>query len=147
MAMAEYSNEQLIQRWFQEVWNEGRLETIDELMAPDGVAHDVTGCGMDLRGPEEFKSATRAMRSAFQDIRIDVLETVSSGDKVALRANVSLTHTGPLGELKPTGVRVSTPLMCMVHFRNGKLTEGWNFWDIGTVLKAVAAPADRVALV
>jgi steroid delta-isomerase-like uncharacterized protein len=145
--MAEYSNEQLIQRWFQEVWNEGRLETIDELMAPDGVAHDVTGCGMDLRGPEEFKAATRAMRSAFQDIRIDVLETVSSGDKVALRANVSLTHTGPLGELKPTGVRVSTPLMCMVHFRNGKFTEGWNFWDLGTVLKAVAAPADRVALV
>ena len=30
-------NISLIRRWFDEVWNQGRLETIRELMAPDAI--------------------------------------------------------------------------------------------------------------
>jgi hypothetical protein len=28
-------NEQLVRRWFEEVWNQGRVEAIDELLAED----------------------------------------------------------------------------------------------------------------
>ena len=32
-------NKALIRRWFEEVWNQGREEVIDELFAADGIAH------------------------------------------------------------------------------------------------------------
>ena len=31
-------NIQLMKRWFQEVWNEGKLQTVHDLLHPDGVA-------------------------------------------------------------------------------------------------------------
>ncbi len=37
-------------RWFEELWNQGRLETIDELMDPDCVIHDGES---DIRGMGE----------------------------------------------------------------------------------------------
>ena len=145
--MSDERNEEICRRWFQEVWNEGRLATIDELMAPDGVAHDVTGKGVDLSGPSEFKAAASAMRAAFEDIKLEVLDVFSSKNKVAMRLNVTLTHTGPLGHLPPTGARVSTPVMCIIHMRDGQIIEGWNYWDIASVLQAAAAPSDQRALV
>ena len=145
--MANERNEEVCRRWFQEVWNEGRLQTIDDLMAPEGVAHDVTGKGVDLCGPAQFKAAATAMRAAFADIRLEVLDVISSDEKVAMRLNVTLSHTGPLGDLPPTGARVSTPVMCIIHLRDGQIVEGWNYWDIGSVLQAAAAPVDRRSLV
>ena len=32
-------NGALIRRWFEEVWNNGRMETIDEMASPDVVGH------------------------------------------------------------------------------------------------------------
>ncbi len=32
-------NKALIRRWFEEVWNKGREEAIDEMFAADGIAH------------------------------------------------------------------------------------------------------------
>ena len=32
-------NSALIRRWFEEVWNNGRMETIDEMASPDVVGH------------------------------------------------------------------------------------------------------------
>ena len=144
--MSEQDNVQLMRRWFQEVWNEGRLETADELLAPDGVAHDLTGQGVEIRGPEEFKNAARTVRNAVPDMRIEMQDIVATGDRVAMRLEVTMTHTGALGDLAPTGARVTSPVLCIVQIRDGKLVEGWNFWDIAGVLKAAAAPPDRQRL-
>jgi hypothetical protein len=35
--MAERENVALFRRWFEEVWNRGRLEVIDEMLAPNAV--------------------------------------------------------------------------------------------------------------
>ena len=46
----------LIRRWFEEVWNKGREDAIDEMFAADGVAHGLTEEGdKTMRGPEQFK--------------------------------------------------------------------------------------------
>ena len=55
----------LVRRWFEEVWNKGREEAIDEMFAEDGVAHGLaTGrvCG-------RFWSASAAVVAAAETIR------------------------------------------------------------------------------
>ena len=36
--MSVEENVELMRRWFKEVWNEGRTQTIYDLLAPDAVA-------------------------------------------------------------------------------------------------------------
>ena len=46
----------VVRQWFKEVWDEGREEAIDQLAAPDLIAHGLGGPGAPpMRGPAEFK--------------------------------------------------------------------------------------------
>lgn len=44
-------NKQLVIGWFEEVWNQGKRDTVSELLAEHGVIHDGVG---DLFGPAGF---------------------------------------------------------------------------------------------
>jgi hypothetical protein len=44
-----------LHRWFEEVWNQGREEKIDELLAPDGVAYGLGESEANVHGPAGFK--------------------------------------------------------------------------------------------
>jgi ketosteroid isomerase-like protein len=49
-------NKALVQRWFNEVWNKGRADAIDELFADDGVAHGLSDdVSTPLTGPNGFR--------------------------------------------------------------------------------------------
>jgi SnoaL-like polyketide cyclase len=58
-------NKALVRRWFEEVWNQGRAASIDEMLASDAVVH---GLGPSVRGPSEFKPFQAMYRGAFPDI-------------------------------------------------------------------------------
>ena len=78
-----------IRRWFEEVWNKGREEAIEEMFAEDGVAHGLAdGPGALLRGPNGFKPFFRSFRGAFPDIEVIVKDTIAEGDKVAARCRI-----------------------------------------------------------
>jgi predicted ester cyclase len=144
--MLENENTAIVRRWFQEVWNQRRLETIDELLAPDAVAHDLGGSGASTIGPREFKIAAEQLLTAFGEAHFTVEDIFGVGDRVAVRLTARLRNTGPLGVLPPTGTEVSVPVMCIVHVRDGKLIEGWNAWDVVTALRAANAPAERTTI-
>src|SRR5918992_537364 len=88
-------NVTVIRRWFEEVWNRGREDAIDELFDEEGVAHGLADeAGADLRGPVGFKPFFRRVREAFPEIEVVVEDTVSEGDKVAARCSVRGRHRG-----------------------------------------------------
>jgi steroid delta-isomerase-like uncharacterized protein len=119
-------NKALVQRWFEEVWNQGRASAVDELLASDGVVH---GLGSDLRGPADFKLFHAAYRSAFPDITIQVDEVVSEGDIVAARWSGTGTHRGDSLGFMATSKRAQFNGMVFVRIRAGKIVEGWNNFD------------------
>ena len=80
------TNADLIRRWFQEVWNDGRLETISELIAPNAIAHGIGEPGVPTKGPAAFQSFVTMMRNAFPDLHIKIDQVVSDGDWVATRS-------------------------------------------------------------
>ena len=97
----------LIHRWFEEVWNQGREATIDELFAADAIAHGLGEKGVEVRGPGELKTFWRNLRSAIPDIHIRVEDTVADGDKVAARVFLEGTHTGDGLGIPASGNRVA----------------------------------------
>src|SRR4051794_18016914 len=101
------ANNDLIRRWFEEVWNQGRESTIDELLAPNAIVHGLGDGDVKLRGPEEFKPLVRNLRGSIPDVHITVEDTVAEGDRVMARVLLQGTHTGPGLGVVPTGQKVS----------------------------------------
>jgi hypothetical protein len=54
--MSEAANKALAKRWFEEVWNQGRESSIDELFHPDGKAYGFPEPDSILIGLEGFKA-------------------------------------------------------------------------------------------
>lgn len=123
-------NKALIHRWFEEVWNKGREDAIDEMFEADGVAHGLAdGHDQKLRGPEGFKPFFRKFREAFPDIQVVVEDCITEGDRVAARCTVRASHTGDSLGVAATNKPVEFTGMTIVRVLDGKIVEGWNNFD------------------
>lgn len=101
--MAE-EDENFMHRWFEEVWNKGRKEAIDEMFAEDGIGYGLPSeTGEPIRGPKDFKPFYRKFREAFPNLKVTVEDTICEGDKIAARCSVKALHEGEsLGISRPT---------------------------------------------
>src|SRR5581483_9240549 len=75
----------VVRRWFEEVWNQGRESSIDELFPADSVAHGLGDSEQDVHGPDEFKRFVANIRGALPDTHISVDDILANGDRVAVR--------------------------------------------------------------
>jgi steroid delta-isomerase-like uncharacterized protein len=123
-------NKNLVRRWFEEVWNQGRLSAIDELFDRSGKAYGWPDPDRAINSPEEFAEACKTYREAFPDIQITVDDLVAEGDKVAVRWTATMTHLGDsLGfpaSSKKARLSGSSFLIC----GNGRILNGWNYMDL-----------------
>lgn len=133
-------NVSVIRRWFEEVWNRGREEAIDELFDEEGLAHGLADeAGSALRGPTGFKPFFRRFREAFPEIEVSVEDTVSEGEKVAARCTVRGRHRGDTLGFKATDSSVEFEGICIVRIRNGKIVEAWNNFDFMSMFQQLGA--------
>ncbi len=133
-------NRQLLHRWFEEVWNKGRTEAIDELFAEDGIAHGLADeTGAPLRGPASFKEFHRKFRGAFPDIYVTVEDTVAEGDRVAARCTVRARHTGDDLGFAATKKPMEITGISIVRIKDGKIVEGWNNFDFMSMFRQLGA--------
>ena len=132
-------------RLLEQTFNDGNLELIDQLVAPDAVNHDpATPAQMrELRGPEVFKRTVSMYRAAFPDVRITVDDVIAADDKVVLRWHSEGTHRGELEGLAPTGARASVTGIGIDRWKDGKIVEAWTEWDnLGLARQLGAAPPE-----
>jgi steroid delta-isomerase-like uncharacterized protein len=124
--MSVSENIALLNRWYHEVWNEKRDDTIRELLSPDALVHG--HAAGPLRGPEEFVQLAHQVRSAFPDLTMTVEDIFGDGDKVAARWVVRGTQTGE-GFGPPSGKPVVVHGTSIAQFKDGKIAAGWDNWD------------------
>lgn len=121
-------NKAIVRRWFEEVWNQQRSGTIDELLPPDGIINGLSPNGPG-KGPAAFRPFWEQFRGAFPDIRITVEDAVAEGDKVAARIRFTGTHQGNHFGIPATGKAVTGTGLVLVRLRHGQIAESWNEFD------------------
>jgi len=136
------NNDQIYRRWFEEVWNQGSEQTIDELLPQNVAAHGLADPGETHRGPEAFKEFWRQLRGAFPDMHFVIDGLVSEGNIVAGRWTVKMTHKGDHLGVPPTQKPVTITGMTFLRIENGKIYEGWNNWDQLTLTRQLGLPLD-----
>jgi steroid delta-isomerase-like uncharacterized protein len=133
------ANKATARRWFEEVWNQGRETTIDELFAANGVAHGLGDSEADVHGPAEFKPFLANMRAGIPDARVRVEDILAEDDRVAIRVTLEGTHTGDGLGVPPTGRRVSIQGIIIARMANGQMVEAWNSYDQLGLLRQIGA--------
>jgi steroid delta-isomerase-like uncharacterized protein len=121
---------QLARRVWDEGWNKGRLEVVDQALAVDAVdrhEHDQD----DFRG--HLKAAITEFRTGFPDLHAEVADMVAEGDRVAMRVVITGTHRGRFFGNKPSGrpvsieqyhfVQVNPQGQCIRHWANVALDD------------------------
>jgi steroid delta-isomerase-like uncharacterized protein len=137
-------NADLIRRWFDEVWNQGREATIDTMCAKDAVGYGQGQHGADIHGSDHFKQFWRGLRDAFSNIHIEVHDTIEQDDKVVARWTMTITHTGDFLGIAPTQKRVSVKGISIQRYVNGQIAAGWDNWDqLGLLVQLGAVPAAK----
>jgi steroid delta-isomerase-like uncharacterized protein len=133
-------NKAFIRRWFEEVWNKGREEAIDEMFAEEGVANGLTDeSGGPLRGATGFKPFFRKFREAFPEIEVVVEDVIAEGDKVAARCTVRGRHRGDTLGFAATQAPVEFTGMTIGRISGGKIVEAWNNFDFMTMFQQLGA--------
>jgi steroid delta-isomerase-like uncharacterized protein len=124
------ANKALMRRWFEEVWNQGRVEAIAEMFAADGVAHGLSDDpAQTMKGPGGFLPFHGIFRGAFPDIEVVVEDTIAEGDLVAVRCSVRGKHTGDHLGVAASNAPVQFTGMTIVRIKDGKIVEAWNNFD------------------
>ncbi len=134
------ANKQILQRWFDEVWNNGRADAIDEMLAAEGIVHGLTDDPENpLRGPAAFRPFHTTFREAFPNIGVVVEDMVAEGDKVAARCSVRGKHQGDSLGFAATQASVEFTGIAIVRIENGRIVEAWNNFDFMRMYRQVGA--------
>ena len=129
-------NMQIVRRLLEEVWTQGNVDLLPELVAADCRAHPMPQLG-ELKGPDEYMQFIAVYKGAFQDMAFTIEDQFATDNKVATRWIATVTDTGrEAGEqqIAIDGVTVTH------HDDGGKVVGEWGVWDTHTLLESAAAP-------
>ncbi len=133
-------NKAVLRRFFEEVWNEGNLDAIDEIFSPNFTAHTAQpGTPPDREGVKQF---VIAYRSAFPDVQLRVEDQVAEGDKVVTRFSSHGTHQGELMGIPATGKEINITGIGFHRVEGGQIVDGWTEFDrMGMMQQLGVVPA------
>lgn len=108
--------------------NRGDVSAADRAFSPDCIVHVTGSPERDLAMPG-FKQMIAGLLAAFPDLRLTIQDQVIAGDRMATRWTAEGTHTGPLGDVPPTGKRVRIDGLILDRVVGGRVAERWEQWD------------------
>ena len=126
--MSAEQNRAIVSRFYNELWNERKLDVADEIFASDCVTHQLQS-GAEavpaVRNPESVKRHVSEWLDGFPDLHFTVEQMLSEGDRVVSQCVMDGTHTGAWQGISPTGKRVSVRLFVIHYIEDGKIAKDW----------------------
>jgi steroid delta-isomerase-like uncharacterized protein len=133
--------QKLVDRYFNEIMNKGKLDAIPEVMDPN-FAFIIPTQPEPFRGHEGFRGFVQYLRSAFPDIHFDVERQVIEGNKVAARWKITGTHKGEFLGAAGTNRKIEDHGVDIFTIHKGKiLTIHVNENDLGLIKQLGIVPA------
>jgi steroid delta-isomerase-like uncharacterized protein len=120
------TNKAALRRFYEEVFNQGDLDVLDELTTADFLDHDPGNPTHDRDG---VKRVAAAIRAAFPDVHFTADDVLADGEKVVGRFTMRGTHRGEFLGVPATGSPVTVTGMDIVRFSHGRAVEHWHEWS------------------
>ncbi|MCI5125424.1 MAG: hypothetical protein D3925_13360 [Candidatus Electrothrix sp. AR5] len=145
-------NKDIARRYFLEVMNLGKLDTLYELLSPDFIFTASTLLE-PCKGPDDFRELVRMLHCKVPDFYIHVRDMVADGDEVVTRWRGGGSHTeGSLlytaqGDIAPSVSRFEINGVTWQRMKDGRIVESTADEDTaGLMTQLGVLPAQSVAL-
>ena len=120
--MSSAENLAAVRRMF-DVLIKGNIDDLAQIVTPDWTNHDPNL--PPLQGLEGAKQLVGMWHTAFPDMKLAIEDSLSEGDKVAIRFRFTGKNTGAFMNMPATGKSVDGTGTGIFRVVNGKLTDNW----------------------
>jgi predicted ester cyclase len=131
-AFTRQQNRAVVERLYEEVFNQKNLSLIDELYASNVVDHD-----RGDNSAEEVGAKLAGLFTGFPDLQVTADLWASEGDLVITRVTLSGTHQGEFAGVAPTGNPMTETHIDIHRVQNGKITDIWHTIPDAEVLQQI----------
>jgi len=143
------SHVDVVRRVVEECWNQGRMEAVEELFAPDCLTHTSARELPELHGWEDQRQAIRSLHATFSDLTFTIDECLAAGTPenphVVCRWTVSGTHMRSYLNVPPTGRRITWSGATLYRFAGDRIAEDWWYIDrYGIFQQIIEGKAEQV---
>jgi steroid delta-isomerase-like uncharacterized protein len=118
----------LFGRLYQTIWNERRLEYIEQVFADTHALGDPTVDGQGV-GPKAYRRQVERFVTGLPDLKFTVDDTISEGDKMVVAWTITGTHKGEFLGVPPTNRKVTFSGITINQIADGKILETTVIWD------------------
>jgi len=126
-----------VRRFIEDVYGQGRVELIDELVHEDYIEHPMpAGFSPDREG---LKSFIHALHGALSDTHAELERVLVDDGQVAFRWRVTGKHTGEFLGIPPSHNHVETTGNDVAVVRDGKIEERWCEQDLLSLMSQLGA--------
>ena len=120
-------NNEVCVKMYSGAWNEGKLELLDQYIAPNGLDHSPLSTET---GTDGFKKIITTFRKAMPGLKMTIEDEVYNKDRVVHRWKVQGKHTGePLFGVPASGKEITLTGISILRMENGKIAERWTNLD------------------
>jgi predicted ester cyclase len=120
------------------LFEKGDTENVDKYFASNWVNHDPSLPPMSgLEGAKQLIG----LWSAISNRKVRIEDSISEGDRAAIRFTISGTQTGSFMGIAPTGKSINVTASGIFKVVDGKVTDNWvNFDALGMLQQLGAIP-------
>lgn len=127
--MSIEENKAVVRRLAEEVWNQGNMAAVDEIIADDFIAYDPNVPG-GMLNKQSFRKWVQDVRVGFPDLHFTTEGLYADGDYITWRYSIEGTHLGAYMGIAPTGRRGKKITgVSLIRVSGGKTVESWQHWD------------------
>jgi predicted ester cyclase len=121
--------DQVVDRFFTEVWNRRQFAVLEEIVDPTCITHQVRSApgaiAAAARGPLAVREHIEGWLAAFPDIKVTTdLKCVCDAHVVSW-VTMRGVHTGPWQGVPPTGREVTIRTVTQHRIERGRIVEDW----------------------
>ena len=127
-------NRQIVQRFMDECWNQGNLNTVMELVANDCRYHDPVFPSL-TSGAENIKNHIQTCRNGFPDLMFKIDDTIAERNEVVVHWTGTGTHKGQFLGMPPTNKKATVTGTSIFRIEDGKIAEEWANWNLMSMME------------
>ena len=118
----------LFGRLYHTVWNERRLEYLDQIVVDTHALGDPTVSGRGV-GPAAYRKQVQRFLDGLPDLKFTVDDTICEGDKMVVYWTITGTHRGEFLGVPPTNRKVTFSGITIHQIVERKILESNVIWD------------------
>ena len=129
--MSIEENKKIHRRVYEEVWNKGNLDVVDEIFDDNYIYRLIP----QPRVTEFYKAMYDDFAGAFTDFHCEIEDIIAGGDKVMVRTTITGKHIREFWGVAPTGKQISVTEIAVVLIKGSKIVEEWDSPDMFNMMQ------------